>query len=239
MAGDIFLSVIIPAYNEGKRLGKTLDRIDKFFSGRGYKYEVIVMDDGSGDNTIDVASNSVLAKRSILQVFSNGENKGKGFSIREGFRKASGKFVLFTDADLSTPIEELEKLERAIHNGADIAIGSRSMKDSQVKVRQPLYRVMMGKTFNLFVQSIVISGMIDTQCGFKLFKKRCIEEILPDLMVDRFAFDVEMLYVARKKGYSIAEVPVVWNNFKESKVSPFRDSIKMFLDLFYIRFTHR
>lgn len=239
MSEEVFLSVIIPAYNEEKRLGRTLEELDGYLKGKEYKYEIIVVDDGSSDGTADVALSSDLAERSILKVFLNDKNRGKGYSVREGFKRASGSLVLFTDADLSTPIAEIEKLEEAIHSGVDIAIASRSMRNSDIKVRQPLYRVLMGKIFNLFAKCMGLRGITDTQCGFKLFKNECIKNILPGLRINGFSFDVELLYSARRQGYTIKEVPVIWSNFQESKVQPLVDSTKMFLDLIRIKFMHR
>lgn len=237
MGEGTFLSVVIPAYNEEKRLGQTLRRISGFLSEKGYSFEIIVVDDGSSDGTESISRESGM-REPVLKVLSNGINRGKGFSVRRGMNEASGRFVLFTDADLSTPIEELGKLERAVRDGADIAIGSRSIPGSEVKVPQPFYRVLMGKTFNLFVRSIVIRGLVDTQCGFKLFKGECLRDVLPEMKVDGFSFDVELLYIARRKGYRIKEVPVVWLDCRDSKVRPFRDSARMFFELVYMKWMH-
>ncbi len=232
------ISIVIPAYNEEKRLDGTLEKIRLFFEGKNLAYEVLVVDDGSVDRTAEVAAGSRLAGRSVLRVLDNGKNKGKGYSVRQGLKNAKGRLVLVTDADLSTPIDEIVKLEKCLGEGFDIAIGSRSIKGSEVKVSQPKYRVIMGKTFNLMVRAVVMNGIIDTQCGFKLFKRECLENILPELKINGFSFDVEILYLARKKGCRIKEVPVVWSDFRGSKVSPFRDSMRMFKDLFYIKMLH-
>ena len=232
------LSIIVPAYNEEKRLGRTLEKIRTYFQEKDYAYEVIVVDDGSSDNTVFVASDSLLAKESMLKIVKNEVNRGKGYSVRRGMADAVGELILFTDADLSTPIEEIEKLKLYLSDGFDAAIGSRSIKGSEVKSPQPKYRVLMGKTFNLMVRAVVLRGFIDTQCGFKLFKKNCIENVLPEMKIDGFSFDVEMLYIATRNGYKIKEVPVVWIDYKGSKVNPLYDSAKMFMDLLYIKARH-
>jgi len=232
------ISIIIPAYNEEKRLEGTLEKIRSFFNGKNMAYEVLVVDDGSRDRTVEVAERTSLAGKFILRVLSNGENRGKGYSVRRGIKNAEGNLVLVTDADLSTPIEEISKLEKYLREGFHIAIGSRSLKGSEVKVSQPIYRVLMGKTFNLLVRGFVMKGIIDTQCGFKLMKRECLEKILPGMKIDGFSFDVELLYLARKKGYKIKEVPVVWRDCRGSKVNPLSDSLRMFKDLFYIKTLH-
>lgn len=234
----MLISIVIPAYNEEKRIGKTLQRIYDFYAGKGREYEVILVDDGSGDGTVRVAHESRLWRESALKVVENKKNRGKGFSAREGMKAASGEYILFTDADLSAPIEEIEKLESAIHEGADIAIGSRSMPGSDIKIPQPVYRMIMGRVFNKLVRILLIDGFNDTQCGFKLLRSKCVKDILPDLRVDGFSFDVEILYLARKKGYSIKEIPVVWSDFRGSTVHPIWSSARMFFELLYIKSVH-
>jgi dolichyl-phosphate beta-glucosyltransferase len=232
------LSIIVPAYNEEKRLGRTLDSIRTYFQGKEYSYEVLIVDDGSKDNTSLLAEKSLLSTESKSKIIKNNRNRGKGYSVRAGVRKAEGDLILLSDADLSTPIEEFEKLGEYISRGFDIAIGSRSVKGADVRISQPKYRVLMGKTFNFMVRALLLRGFIDTQCGFKLFKKNCIKDIEPDMKIDGFSFDVEMLYLALKKGYTVKEVPVVWEDFKGSKVNPFYDSARMFKDLLYIKAIH-
>jgi dolichyl-phosphate beta-glucosyltransferase len=233
------LSVVIPAFNEERRLGDTLEEIRLFMERNGYEYEVIVVDDGSSDDTVKVAQVSRLAKASRLELVSNERNRGKGYSVREGLGKARGDLVLITDADLSTPIRDLHKLMGALKAGGDVAIGSRSIPGADVQVSQPFYRVLMGKIFNLFVRSFVMGGLIDTQCGFKLIKKECINDIIGHMRLDGFTYDVEMLYLASKKGYRIKEVPVVWRDSAGSKVDPLKDPVKMFMDLLNIKKEHR
>lgn len=233
-----YLSIIIPAYNEEERIANTLDRIHNFLKMKNYDYEVILVDDGSVDRTVSVAEESSLAKEQILKVVKNNANKGKGFSVRGGILNSAGEYILFSDADLSVPIEEVDKLFDSMKDGYDIAIGSRSLKGSDVRIHQPWYREIMGKTFNLFVKSFLFRTFNDTQCGFKLFKSSVAKDIMPELKIDGFSFDVEMLYTAVKKGYKIKEMPIIWLNSPKSKVNPLLDSIKMFFDLIKIKMMH-
>ena len=200
-------------------------------------YEVIVVDDGSTDGTVALAE-TVVAEDSRISVVTNGENRGKGFSVGHGVSKASSELVLFSDADLSTPLSELERLEQAIV-GHDIAIGSRALPDSRLEKRQPLYREMMGRTFNLFVQAMVFPGIRDTQCGFKLFRRAAAQATFGRRKIDGFAFDVEILFIARRLGFEVAEVPVLWINDEASRVAPIRHSAQMFRDILTIRRLHK
>lgn len=226
------ISVIIPAYNEEKRLPKTLNRIYKYLSKTKADYEILVVDDGSKDRTIEAARKT---KNDKTKIISYGRNKGKGYAVKTGMLKADGDYLLFSDADLSTPIEELDKfLKQMKHH--DIVIGSRAVKGSDIKIKQPFYRVLLGKTFNLIVQILTIRGIHDTQCGFKLFRKEAAMKIFPKQRIERFGFDVEILFIAKKSGYRIKEMPVVWINDEESKVSPVKDAIRMFRELLTIRY---
>lgn len=231
----IYLSIVIPAYNEANRIGVTLEKINTFFKNRQYETEIIMVDDGSNDNTIEVAEKSLLAKENKLRIIRNATNKGKGFSVKNGIINSKGEYILFSDADLSTPIEEVDKFLKAINEGYDIVIGSRALKDSDVKVRQPWYREFMGKIFNFFVKSVVMREFHDTQCGFKLFKSPVAKDIALKLKIDGFSFDVEMIYLAKKSGYRIKEIPIIWINSPKSRVSPLVDSVKMFFDLIKIK----
>ncbi len=233
-----YLSIIIPAYNEEKRIGATLHKLYQFLSAQKYDYEVIVVDDGSGDGTISEAEKSALSKIGKLRIVKNDKNMGKGFSVKAGVFNTGAEYVLLTDADLSTPIEEMEKLFSFMKEGYDIVIGSRALKDSDVRVHQPFHREIMGKTFNFFVKRLLIKGFNDTQCGFKLFKGSVARDIASRMKIDGFCFDVEMLYLAKIKGYNIKEVGVAWNNSIESKVRLFHSSATMFLDLLRIRTIH-
>lgn len=234
----MYLSVVIPAYNEASRLGLTLKKLNSFLSCKDYDYEVIIVDDGSTDGTSSVASESTLSKSGKLSIIKNNRNKGKGFSVRKGMASSKGDYVLFTDADLSTPIEELDKLFSYIGKGFDAAIGSRSIKGANIQAHQPFYREYMGKLFNKIVRLFVLRGIIDTQCGFKLFKKTLVKDILPYLNIEGFAFDVEILYLAGKKGYSIKEVPIVWLDSPASKVNAVSDSLRMLMDILSIKRLH-
>jgi dolichyl-phosphate beta-glucosyltransferase len=235
----MLLSVIIPAYNEEKRLVRTLEKIYLYLTSKGSDYEVIVVDDGSTDKTKEIALNSSLSKKGKLNFLRNEQNKGKGYSVKRGILTAKGDYILISDADFSTPIEEFDKLFTHLKSGYDIAIGSRSIAGADVRLHQPLYRECMGKFFNVLVQCMVFRGLIDTQCGFKLFKGAVAKEIAPLLKIDGFSFDVEMLYLAKKTGYKIKEVPVVWINSPASRVNPIFDSLKMFLELLSIKRLHR
>jgi dolichyl-phosphate beta-glucosyltransferase len=229
-----FLSVIIPAYNEEARLPKTLERVEAYLSQQDYSWELIVMDDGSKDRTVEAAEKAMSSPHS--RVVKNRRNMGKGATVRNGMLLAGGRFRLFSDADLSTPIEEAEKLLRAVQEeGYDVAIGSRALKESRLEVRQPFYREMMGRMFNLIVQIVLLGGIKDTQCGFKLFSARAAEEVFARQQLEGFSFDVEVLVLARRLGFRIAEVPVRWLDSPASRVSPLRDSIRMFLDVVRVR----
>lgn len=232
------LSIVIPAYNEEKRIKKTLETIDSYFLSKKYSYELIVVDDGSKDKTKQLILNSVSFKQGNLVLLENRQNRGKGFSVKKGFLASKGDYILFSDSDLSTPIEEFEKLLSYIKSGYDIAIGSRTIQGAQVQVHQPFYREYMGKYFNALVQFFVFEGIIDTQCGFKLFDAGIAKELALNLKIDGFAFDVELLYLARKKGYKIAEVPVIWANSPASRVNPIFDSWRMFCELLAIKRLH-
>lgn len=230
-----FLSVVVPAYNEEERLPETIAAIEQYLARQKYTWELIVVDDGSRDATIEVARRCFTSPHS--RVVSNPRNMGKGATIRNGMTNhARGRFRLFTDADNSTPIEETGKLlKRLKRTGADIAIGSRALKGSKLEVRQPIYREMMGRVFNTMVQLLAVPGIRDTQCGFKLFTAKAAEEVFPRQTLDGFSFDVEVLHIARRRGFRTIEVPVRWINSPASRVSPIRDSIRMFADLVRIR----
>lgn len=229
-----FLSVVIPAYNEEKRIEATLKRIVEFLRSKAYTWEILVVDDGSKDKTIEVAKNSV--PDAAIKIVKNPVNMGKGATIKNGLLAANGAFRLFSDADLSTPIEELDKMLPFAQAGYGVVIGSRALRDSKLEVRQPFYREMMGRTFNLIVRLLVIGNIKDTQCGFKLFTAAAAEKIFRLQQLSGFSFDVEILYLAKKLGFKIKEAPVRWINSTASKVSPIKDSAKMFLDIVKIRF---
>jgi dolichyl-phosphate beta-glucosyltransferase len=208
------LSVVIPAYNEALRLPATLERVAGHLGARGRAYEVVVVDDGSSDGTADVAR----AAGAAVRVLRHEPNRGKGYAVRRGMLAATGARRLMTDADLSTPIEELARLEAEIDRGADVAIGSRAVAGARIEVHQPAYREAMGRLFNVLVQALLLPGLADTQCGFKLFTAAAAGAAFGACRLDGFSFDVEALYVARRRGLRIAEVPVVWRNDAATRV---------------------
>jgi dolichyl-phosphate beta-glucosyltransferase len=222
------LSVVIPAYDEAVRLPPTLARVRGWLLRSGLEHEVIVVDDGSRDATSDVA------RAGGAVVLQHEPNRGKGHAVRRGMLAARGARRLFCDADLSTPIEELPKLMDALERGFDVAIASRAVAGARVEVHQSAYREAMGRLFNVLVQGLLLPGLADTQCGFKLFTARAAEEAFSACRLDGFSFDVEALYVARRRGLRIAEVPVVWRNDTASRVSLGGGSAA-FVDLLRIR----
>lgn len=227
------LSVVIPAYNEERRLGQSLTKMLAYLKSRRQPFEVIVVDDGSRDATAPLVRR-FSAKDKRVRLIMNGGNRGKGASVRRGVEAAKGSLILMSDADLSTPIEELQSLEKVLQD-AELAIGSRALDRSSIKKHQPFYREAGGRLFNLLVRLLTLGGIHDTQCGFKLFRAEAAKAIFPMQQVPRFGFDVEILYLARKQGYRIVEVSVAWENSPESKVRPIRDGLRTFLDLALIR----
>ena len=228
------LSIVIPAYNEAQRIGNTLCTVLSYLEQRSYSAEILVVDDGSYDATPQVVT-AFCNQIPPVRLLRNHRNRGKGFSVRNGFLHASGAYLLFSDADLSTPIEEIEQLFAALQESCDVAIASRALAKSRVEVHQPWYRENMGRLFNVLVQTLVLPGIRDTQCGFKCFTREAALNICQRITLERFGFDVEMLYLARKLRYRIREVPVVWRNSPQSRVHVLRDSVSMFGDLLRIR----
>lgn len=235
------MSVIVPAYNEERRLSKTLKEIDKYLGKQTYEYEIIVVNDGSKDGTAAIVR-SLMPKIRNLQLSDNKINHGKGWVVRQGMLDAQGKYRLFMDADNSTSIKQVEKMWPYFKEGYDIIIGSRDIKGAVIPVPQPWYRIMLGNVFNLIVQTISgLWGIWDTQCGFKYFSEKAVDDIFSKCLIDRWAFDVEILVIAKKLGYKIKEVPIVWINDPESKVK-LKGMVKMGFDLLKIRWnllTHK
>ncbi|HHE76873.1 MAG TPA: glycosyltransferase family 2 protein [Candidatus Parcubacteria bacterium] len=230
----MFLSIIIPAYNEEKRLPKTLLDIDKYLRGQDYDYEIIVVSDGSTDKTADVVK-SLIGKVKNLKLIDNKVNHGKGFVARQGLLEAEGEIRLFTDADNSTSIDQVEKIFPWIKKGFDIVIGSRDIEGAVLDPPQPFYRQFLGKAFRLFFHIVCGLWMVkDSQCGFKAFSGKAAEDILPRCRINRFAFDPEILAIGERLGYKIKEIPVRWRNDIHSKVK-LSSTIKMALDLLKIR----
>jgi dolichyl-phosphate beta-glucosyltransferase len=230
------LSVVVPAYNEERRIGQSLRRMIGYFASQPYRTEILVVDDGSTDGTAERVR-EIAAGRSDLTLLSYAGNRGKGYAVRFGMLRASGDFVLFSDADLATPIEEVEKLMAAVRAGADIAIGSRDVPGALLERRQSAIREMGGKLFNRFVQVLAVPGIHDTQCGFKLFTRAAAQNIFSRCRIDNFSFDVEALFLGRRLGYVIAEVPIRWAHQEGSKVRFVRDALRMVKTLFRIRAT--
>ena len=225
------LSIIIPAYNEARRLPRTLSRLREWLAGGSLRAEILVVDDGSTDGTAESARESAGGDITILR---HEPNRGKGYAVRRGMLAARGHRRLMTDADLSTPIEELPRLMAALDEGADIAIGSRAVEGARIEVHQAAYREAMGRIFNGLVQVLLLPGLKDTQCGFKLFSARAAEEAFGACRFEGFSFDVEALYIARRRGRRIAELPVVWRNDEATRVS-LGGGGAAFLDLLRIR----
>ena len=227
------LSIVIPSYNEELRLPATLQQIAAYLPGLGGDTEILVVDDGSKDRTAEVAESFRMTLPG-LRVISNGVNRGKGFSVRHGMLEARGQTVLFTDADLSAPIEEAPKLLDALKT-YDVAIGSRALDRSLITVHESRFREFAGIIFNTIVRVILRLPFVDTQCGFKAFRREKCHILFEQQRIERFGFDPELLYLARHHGLRTIEIPVRWGHSPATKVNMFRDSIHMFLDVFWIR----
>ena len=234
-----FLSIIVPAYNEERRLPDALERIGAYLAEKGLDAELIVVDDGSRDGTARIVEEARLPGLSAagrLRLIRNRGNRGKGHSVRRGVLDARGIWVLFTDSDLSTPIEDFEKLyKRATAGGHDIVIGSRGLPDSNIELYQPFHRVFMGQTFNRIVRLMTGLPFRDTQCGFKLMARERVRSLFERMVVDRFAFDVELLFLAHRAGLSVAEEPITWRDSPRSKVGLLGDPLNMLRDVWKIR----
>lgn len=245
------VSVVIPAYNEERRLPQTLTRVSEYLAQQNYPSEILVVDDGSSDNTARVVDGFAQARLAenetpnpAIQLIRN-DHRGKGYTVRTGMLAAAGHIVLFSDADLSTPIEDLEKLMPWFERGYDIVIGSREGTGAQ-RIKEPFYRHMMGRVFNRIVQWLTVSGIEDTQCGFKAFRGEVAQDVFRRMLLygDNTqkisggmvtAFDVEVLFIGSKLGYRIKEVPVQWRYGTETKVNPLKDSYRNFRDVVMVR----
>ena len=227
-------SVIIPAYNESARLGATLDRVLRHVSEQGWDAEVIVVNDGSRDDTAEM----VLARARAypaLRLVENPGNRGKGYSVRNGMLKAQGEIRLFTDADLSSPIEEANKLFSAIEAGADVAIGSRWLQPDTQAQRQSVLRQFYGRTFNLILRLLLGLRFKDTQCGFKAFSRSSAQKLFSMQTIEGWGFDAELLFLADRSALNVKEVPVVWSDAEGTRIHPLRDGLHMMAEVLTIR----
>jgi dolichyl-phosphate beta-glucosyltransferase len=233
-----FLSIVVPAYNEEERLVASIVKIAAYLDASGTDAEILVVDDGSKDRTAELAAKALAGRRG--RVIRNGDNRGKGYSVRHGVVEARGRFVLLTDADLSTPIEEHAKLAAVIRErDLDVVIGSRALPDSDVQVRQGWLRQTMGRSFNTIIRAFTGLHFRDTQCGFKLMDRDRVKPLFDKMVVNRFAFDVELLFLCARFGLSVADAPVTWRNAPGSKVSVFRDPLNMLADVLRVRWRFR
>ncbi len=229
------ISIIIPAYNEELRIQPTLEKIHTYCAGRFSEFEIIVVDDGSSDNTLSLVKRVGRDLENISPIHYS-KNAGKGFAVRQGVLASKGDLLLISDADLSTPIEEMKKLiPHILRDNYDIVIGSRGLEKSDIIMKQPWYREIMGKTFNILVKIVAVSGINDTQCGFKLFRGNIARALFSKCTINGFSFDVEVLYLAKRSGYKMKEVPIRWINSPASKVELISDPLIMILELLKIR----
>jgi glycosyltransferase involved in cell wall biosynthesis len=229
-------SIVIPAYNETARIEGALSSVSGCIRSRGWDAEVLVVDDGSTDNTAALVE-SWRREHPEVRLIQNGRNRGKGYSVRNGMLRAAGEIVMFTDADLSSPIEEAERLFAAIDGGADIAIGSRWLIGRRIVHAQPLYRRIFGRCFNALTRTIMRLPFADTQCGFKAFRHEAAQLVFGLQRIERWGFDPEILFIGMKRGLRISEVPVTWGHDERSRISYLRDGMQMLLELVYVRWS--
>ncbi len=232
---QVDLSIIIPAYNEESHITLCAQTVLSFFENRSESIEVLIVDDGSDDGTLEVIR-KLSQTNAVVHALTNGKNRGKGFTVRHGVLESKGEVVLFTDVDLSTPIQEYDRLRKHLDQGYDIAFGSRALAKSELKIRQPWYRVMLGRLANRAIQAVVpaLKGIKDTQCGFKLFKGDVARKIFPLQRNERWGFDFEILHIARKHGFKVVEVPVEWSHSGDSRIR-MSDYPKTLLELLKVR----
>jgi glycosyltransferase involved in cell wall biosynthesis len=231
---DPTYSIVIPAYNESARLSATLESVLAHVHARGWDAEVIVVNDGSRDNTADIVR-TFAAKDPMLRLVENPGNRGKGYSVRNGMLNARGRIVMFSDADLSSPIEEAPKLFQALEEGADIAIGSRWLRAETQTQRQPLHRQLFGRIFNLILRITLGLQFKDTQCGFKAFKQPAALAVFPLQRIERWGFDPEILFLARKLKFKVKEVPVAWGHSGGTRINPVVDGSRMVMEMLRVR----
>jgi len=228
------LSIVIPAYNESARIEITLERVMACVEAQAWDAEVLVVDDGSTDSTREIL-HRWMERYPRLHLIENQGNRGKGYSVRNGLLQAAGEVVMFTDADLSAPMEEAERLFAALAEGADVAIGSRWLEKARQTIHQPLYRRFFGRCFNWVTRTVMGLPFKDTQCGFKAFKRPAAQIIFRLQRIERWGFDPEILFIARKLGYEIREVPVTWGHDERSRMSYLKDGMKMLEEMAIIR----
>jgi len=234
-AGPVDLSIVVPAYNEAGRLGPSLRHALDYLRRRGVSYELLVVDDGSRDATVQVAEGFAAEGVTVLR---HERNRGKGGAVKTGVLASRGGRVLLSDADFSTPLEEVEKLEARLA-GSPVVLGSRAVAGARLEKRQPFYRELMGKTFNRIIRLLGVRGLHDTQCGFKLLRGDVARSLCAAMTIDGFAYDVELVWLAQRQGLPVAEVGVVWVNSPDSRVSPIKSSLEMLRDVVLMRWRHR
>jgi dolichyl-phosphate beta-glucosyltransferase len=229
------VSVIIPAYNEAKQIAQTVGEVKEFFARRQQPCEIIVAADGD-DGTREIVA-EMAQSDSMLKVIGSVERRGKGYGIRQGVALAQGEIIGFVDADNKTPIEEYDKFEPFLRDGYDTVIGSRGLRESKIEQKQPLHRQLGSRGFSVFMHAVVgLPGIVDTQCGFKFFQRRAARDLFARQKIDGYMFDVEILYLAQRAGYRIAQVPIRWRDDGDSRLALLRGNIRNVIDIFRIRF---
>lgn len=230
-----YYSIIVPAYNEAERIGTSLERMLSYIAECKWSAEIMVVNDGSRDNTSEIV-NEFARRNPLVRLIENPGNRGKGYTVRNGMLNASGQVLLFTDADLSSPIEEAPKLFAVIESGeADVAIGSRYLQSELQTRKQPIHRRMLGRAFNIALRVILGLSYVDTQCGFKAFSRKAATTIFTSMKIERWGFDPEILFLAKRYGLRVQEVPVSWAHDHRSKINPIRDGTRMFGELMRVR----
>lgn len=227
-------SIVIPAYNEGERIAESLDKVLRYAADRRWDAEILVVDDGSRDETAELVRRR-MQQNPHLQLLANPGNRGKGYSVRNGMLHAQGEVLLFSDADLSSPIEESEKLFAALAGGADVAMGSRWVRAELQTEKQPLYRQLFGRLFNLALRVTLGLKFKDTQCGFKAFTRQAADRIFPLQCIERWGFDPELIFLAQRFGFRVEEVPVAWAHREGTRINPLRDGMRMLGEMLQIR----
>jgi len=225
---------VLPAYNESERIASTIEKVLAHANQHDWSAEIIVVNDGSKDDTAQIVR-KYASNDPMLRLIENPGNRGKGFSVKNGMLHANGEILLFSDADLSSPIAEADKLFAAIRQGADVAIGSRWLKTELQIQRQPFYRQIFGRVFNLALRVVLGLKFKDTQCGFKAFRRSAAMQLFPSQQIERWGFDPELLYLAKRYGIQVAEVPVAWSHREGTRINPLRDGIRMLGEMFVIR----